>query len=137
MNRNDVPVSAERAELNRGTFNRAFVEVDDAAAYDSGRIEGAMKLQWSKELQNGCAATSSTEPIAQLRSDRGILDGDVVLRNGDNNARGTGTASSTVSTRSKLLDGRRCLPRRRFSTMSGPPSEYKNLVGALPIVEIR
>ena len=53
MARSDVLVSTDWAEQNLNTPKIVFVEVDeDTAAYDTGHIEGAIKLDWKKDLQD-------------------------------------------------------------------------------------
>ncbi|MGN0124575.1 MAG: rhodanese-like domain-containing protein, partial [Rhodococcus sp. (in: high G+C Gram-positive bacteria)] len=53
MARSDVLVSADWAEQNLTAPKTVFVEVDeDTSAYDGGHIEGAVKLDWRKDLQD-------------------------------------------------------------------------------------
>ena len=53
MARSDVLVSADWAESNLDNPSVVFVEVDeDASAYDTGHIAGAVKLDWKKDLQD-------------------------------------------------------------------------------------
>ena len=53
MSRNDVLVTADWAQENLGTPGLVFVEVDeDTSAYDGGHLEGAVKLDWKKDLQD-------------------------------------------------------------------------------------
>ena len=53
MSRNDVLVTADWAEENLGKPGLVFVEVDeDTSAYDGGHLEGAVKLDWKKDLQD-------------------------------------------------------------------------------------
>ena len=53
MSRDDVLVSADWAEQNLNADKVVFVEVDeDTAAYDTGHIPGAVKLDWRDDLQD-------------------------------------------------------------------------------------
>ena len=53
MSRQDVLVSADWAEKNLGTEGVVFVEVDeDTTAYDGGHLPGAVKMNWTTELQD-------------------------------------------------------------------------------------
>ena len=53
MARSDVLVTADWAESNLDTPGVVFVEVDeDASAYDTGHIAGAVKLDWHTELND-------------------------------------------------------------------------------------
>ena len=53
MSRSDVLVSADWAQQNIGAPGIVFVEVDeDTSAYDGGHLEGAVKLDWKKDLQD-------------------------------------------------------------------------------------
>ena len=68
MARSDVLVSADWAEQNLNTPKTVFVEVDeDTSAYDGGHIEGAVKLDWRKDLQDG-VRRDFLEPGAVLGS---------------------------------------------------------------------
>ena len=53
MSRQDVLVTADWAEKNLGTEGVVFVEVDeDTTAYDGGHLPGAVKINWTTELQD-------------------------------------------------------------------------------------
>jgi hypothetical protein len=53
MSRQDVLVTADWAEKNLGTDGIVFVEVDeDTTAYDGGHLPGAVKINWTTELQD-------------------------------------------------------------------------------------
>ncbi len=61
MARSDVLVSADWAESNLDNPKVVFVEVDeDASAYDTGHIAGAVKLDWKKDLQDPSSGISLT-----------------------------------------------------------------------------
>ncbi|MFE5708844.1 sulfurtransferase [Rhodococcus koreensis] len=88
MARADVLVSTDWAEKNLHTPGIVFVEVDeDTAAYDGGHIEGAVKLDWKKDLQDGVRRDFvGRERFSELLSSRGIAnDDEVVLYGGNNN----------------------------------------------------
>ena len=52
MARSDVLVSADWAEQNLKADKTVFIEVDeDTTAYEGGHIEGAIRLDWRKDLQ--------------------------------------------------------------------------------------
>ena len=53
MSRQDVLVTADWAEKNLGTDGIVFLEVDeDTTAYDGGHLPGAVKINWTTELQD-------------------------------------------------------------------------------------
>ena len=87
MSRNDVLVTADWAQENLGTPGLVFVEVDeDTSAYDKGHIEGAVKLDWVKDLQDPLRRDFvSKEQFEQLLSERGIGNEDTVVLYGGNN----------------------------------------------------
>jgi thiosulfate/3-mercaptopyruvate sulfurtransferase len=87
MSRNDVLVTAEWAELNLDNPNVVFVEVDeDTTAYDGGHIEGAVKLDWRKDLQDPVRRDFvNQDQFSELLSDRGIDNDDTVILYGGNN----------------------------------------------------
>jgi thiosulfate/3-mercaptopyruvate sulfurtransferase len=87
MSRNDVLVTAEWAELNLDNPNVVFVEVDeDTTAYDGGHIEGAVKLDWRKDLQDPVRRDFvNQDQFSELLSDRGIANDDTVILYGGNN----------------------------------------------------
>ncbi|MDV6286911.1 sulfurtransferase [Rhodococcus jostii] len=88
MARADVLVSTDWAEKNLNTPKIVFVEVDeDTTAYDGGHLEGAVKLDWKKDLQDGVRRDFvSRERFSELLSSRGIAnDDEVVLYGGNNN----------------------------------------------------
>ena len=87
MARSDVLVSADWAESNLDNPNVVFVEVDeDASAYDTGHITGAVKLDWKKDLQDAVKRDFvDAEQFSKLLSDRGISNDDTVVLYGGNN----------------------------------------------------
>ncbi|WP_225858070.1 MULTISPECIES: sulfurtransferase [Rhodococcus] len=88
MARSDVLVSTDWAQQNLNAPNVVFVEVDeDTSAYDGGHIEGAVKLDWKKDLQDQVRRDFlDREQFSDLLSARGIAnDDEVVLYGGNNN----------------------------------------------------
>ncbi len=87
MSRSDVLVDADWAEQNLNTDGVVFVEVDeDTSAYDDGHIAGAVKLDWTKDLQDGTTRdVIDRERFGELLSARGISNGDTVVLYGGNN----------------------------------------------------
>lgn len=87
MARSDVLVSADWAESNLGNPSVVFVEVDeDASAYDTGHIPGAVKLDWKTDLQDPVKRDFvDAQQFSKLLSDRGISNDDTVVLYGGNN----------------------------------------------------
>ena len=87
MSRTDVLVTADWAEQNLGTPGLVFVEVDeDTSAYDGGHLEGAVKLDWKKDLQDPLRRDFvNKEAFEKLLSERGIGNDDTVILYGGNN----------------------------------------------------
>jgi thiosulfate/3-mercaptopyruvate sulfurtransferase len=87
MSRNDVLVSADWAQEHIGAPGIVFVEVDeDTSAYDKGHIEGAVKLDWRKDLQDPEARDFvDREGFSALLSAKGISNDDTVVLYGGNN----------------------------------------------------
>ncbi|MGW0007598.1 sulfurtransferase [Nocardia grenadensis] len=88
MARSDVLVSVDWAEENLETPGVVFVEVDeDTTAYEGGHIEGAVRLDWKKDLQDPVRRDFvNQEQFSALLSERGIAnDDEVVLYGGNNN----------------------------------------------------
>jgi thiosulfate/3-mercaptopyruvate sulfurtransferase len=87
MSREDVLVTAEWAEANLETPGVVFVEVDeDTAAYDTGHIPGAVKLDWKKELQDPVRRDFVDRAgFEKLLSAKGISNNDTVILYGGNN----------------------------------------------------
>src|SRR5947209_9671810 len=87
MSRTDVLVTADWAQEHLGQSGIVFVEVDeDTSAYDKGHLEGAVKLDWKKDLQDPLRRDFvSREQFEQLLSERGIANDDTVVLYGGNN----------------------------------------------------
>src|SRR6202030_108871 len=87
MARSEVLVTADWAESNLTAPNTVFVEVDeDASAYDTGHIAGAVKLDWRKDLQDPVIRDFvDAQQFSKLLSDRGISNDDTVILYGGNN----------------------------------------------------
>jgi thiosulfate/3-mercaptopyruvate sulfurtransferase len=87
MSREDVLVTADWAEKNLGTEGIVFVEVDeDTTAYDGGHVPGAVKINWTTELQDPVRRDIVTkEQLEQLLSAKGIGNDDLVVLYGGNN----------------------------------------------------
>jgi thiosulfate/3-mercaptopyruvate sulfurtransferase len=87
MSREDVLVTAQWAEENLETPGVVFVEVDeDTAAYDTGHIPGAVKLDWKQELQDPVRRDFvDREGFEKLLSAKGISNDDTVILYGGNN----------------------------------------------------
>jgi thiosulfate/3-mercaptopyruvate sulfurtransferase len=88
MSRQDVLVTADWAEKNLGTEGIVFLEVDeDTTAYDGGHLPGAIKVNWTSELQDPVRRDIvNKEQFEQLLSAKGVgTDDTVVLYGGNNN----------------------------------------------------
>lgn len=87
MARSDVLVSVDWAEENLKTPGVVFVEVDeDTTAYEGGHIEGAVRLDWKKDLQDQVRRDFvNQEQFSALLSERGIANDDQVILYGGNN----------------------------------------------------
>jgi thiosulfate/3-mercaptopyruvate sulfurtransferase len=87
MSRNDVLVTADWAQEHIGAPGIVFVEVDeDTSAYDKGHLEGAVKLDWRKDLQDPDARDFvDREGFSALLSAKGISNDDTVVLYGGNN----------------------------------------------------
>ncbi len=87
MSREDVLVTAEWAEQNLETPGVVFVEVDeDTAAYDTGHIPGAIKLDWKQELQDPVRRDFIDQAgFEKLLSAKGVANNDKVILYGGNN----------------------------------------------------
>ncbi|MCX5043447.1 sulfurtransferase [Aldersonia sp. NBC_00410] len=136
MARSDVLVSADWAEQNLTAPKTVFVEVDeDTSAYDGGHIEGAIKLDWKKDLQDQVRRDFvDREQFSDLLSSRGIANDDTVVLYGGNNNWFAAYAYWYFKlyghTDVKLLDGGRKkweLDGRPLSrdTVSRPTTQYK------------
>ncbi len=88
MSRETALVTAEWVEEHLDDPNIVVVEVDeDTTSYDKGHIKGAVKLDWTTDLQDQVRRDFvSKEQFEALLSDRGISnDHTVVLYGGNNN----------------------------------------------------
>jgi thiosulfate/3-mercaptopyruvate sulfurtransferase len=87
MSRQDVLVTADWAEKNLDTEGIVFLEVDeDTTAYDGGHLPGAIKVNWTTELQDPVRRDIvNKEQFEQLLSAKGVGNGDTVVLYGGNN----------------------------------------------------
>jgi thiosulfate/3-mercaptopyruvate sulfurtransferase len=87
MSRADVLVDADWVEANLDTPGIVLVEVDeDVSAYDGGHIKGAVRLDWTQELQQKEARdVIDAEDFGTLLSAKGISNDDTVVLYGGNN----------------------------------------------------
>jgi thiosulfate/3-mercaptopyruvate sulfurtransferase len=87
MSRQDVLVTADWAEKNLGTDGIVFLEVDeDTTAYDGGHLPGAVKINWTTELQDRVRRDIvDKEQFEQLLSAKGVSNDDTVVLYGGNN----------------------------------------------------
>jgi len=87
MSRADVLVDADWAEAHLADPSIVFVEVDeDVAAYDGGHVQGAVRLDWTTELQQPEARDIiDADDFAALLSKKGIGNDDTVVLYGGNN----------------------------------------------------
>ncbi len=87
MSRETALVSTEWAEHNLGADNIVFVEVDeDTEAYDKGHLQGAIKLDWRKDLQDAIRFDFISKPDLEiLLSAKGIANDDTIVLYGGNN----------------------------------------------------
>ncbi|WP_454194928.1 sulfurtransferase [Nocardia sp. Marseille-Q1738] len=145
MARSDVLVSVDWAEENLNAPGVVFVEVDeDTSAYDGGHIEGAVRLDWKKDLQDQVRRDFvNQEQFSDLLSARGISnDDEVILYGGNNNwfaAYAYWYFKLYGHNNVKLLDGGRKkweLEGRPLSTepVNRPATQYK---AAAPDLSIR
>src|SRR3712207_3012226 len=87
MTRETALVTAEWVEEHLDAPNVVLVEVDeDTTAYDSGHIRGAIKLDWTTDLQDQVRRDFvNKQQLEALLSDRGISNDDAVVLYGGNN----------------------------------------------------
>ena len=87
MSRSDALVDADWVEAHSGDDGVVLVEVDeDTTAYDKGHIEGAVKIDWKKDLQDPVRRDFVDRAgFEALLSDRGISNDDTVILYGGNN----------------------------------------------------
>jgi len=87
MSRADVLVDADWAEAHLDDPQVVFVEVDeDVSAYDVGHLKGAVRLDWTQELQQPAARDLvDRDDFSALLSAKGISNDDTVVLYGGNN----------------------------------------------------
>ncbi len=87
MSRENSLVSAAWVEENLDNPKVVLIEVDeDTTAYDKGHIKGAIKLDWTTDLQDQVRRDFvSKEQFEALLSDRGVANDDTVVLYGGNN----------------------------------------------------
>jgi thiosulfate/3-mercaptopyruvate sulfurtransferase len=87
MSRADVLVDADWAEAHLEDPKIVFVEVDeDVSAYDGGHIAGAVRLDWTTELQQpDVRDLVDRDAFSELLSSKGISNDDTVVLYGGNN----------------------------------------------------
>lgn len=87
MSRENSLVSTQWAEDNLETPNVVIIEVDeDTTAYDKGHIKGAIKLDWTTDLQDPVRRDFvNKEQFEKLLSERGVSNDDTVVLYGGNN----------------------------------------------------
>lgn len=87
MTRENSLVSTQWVEENLDTDGIVLVEVDeDTSAYDKGHIKGAVKLDWSTELQDQVRRDFvNKQQFEELLSSKGISNDDTVVLYGGNN----------------------------------------------------
>lgn len=87
MSRENSLVSAQWVEEHLDDPNVVLIEVDeDTSAYDKGHIRGAIKLDWTSELQDQVRRDFlNREQFEQLLSSKGVGNDDTVVLYGGNN----------------------------------------------------
>jgi thiosulfate/3-mercaptopyruvate sulfurtransferase len=87
MSRENTLVSAQWVEDNLDNDKVVLIEVDeDTTAYDKGHIQGAIKLDWTTDLQDQVRRDFiSKEQFEALLSSRGVANDDTVVLYGGNN----------------------------------------------------
>ncbi|WP_457191249.1 sulfurtransferase [Nocardioides sp. P5_E3] len=87
MSRENSLVTAQWVEDNLDTDGVVLIEVDeDTTAYDKGHIRGAIKLDWTTDLQDQVRRDFvNREQFEALLSERGVSDDDTVVLYGGNN----------------------------------------------------
>ncbi len=88
MSRDTTLVTADWVQEHLDDPNVVLVEVDeDTSSYDKGHIKGAIKLDWTTDLQDQVRRDFvNKEQFEQLLSSRGVAnDHTVVLYGGNNN----------------------------------------------------
>jgi thiosulfate/3-mercaptopyruvate sulfurtransferase len=87
MSRENSLVSAQWVEEHLDDPNVVLVEVDeDTSAYDKGHIRGAIKLDWTSELQDQVRRDFlNKQQFEELLSSKGVSNDDTVVLYGGNN----------------------------------------------------
>src|SRR6478735_6178571 len=87
MSRETALVSADWVEEHLDDPNIVLIEVDeDTSAYDKGHIRGAIKLDWTTDLQDQVRRDFvNKEQFEALLSGRGVSNDDTVVLYGGNN----------------------------------------------------
>lgn len=87
MSRENTLVTAQWVEDNLDTDGIVVIEVDeDTTAYDKGHIRGAIKLDWTTDLQDQVRRDFvNKEQFEALLSERGVSNDDTVVLYGGNN----------------------------------------------------
>jgi thiosulfate/3-mercaptopyruvate sulfurtransferase len=87
MSRENSLVSADWVEQHLDDDNVVLVEVDeDTSAYDKGHIRGAIKLDWTTDLQDQVRRDFvNRQQFEALLSERGVSNDDTVVLYGGNN----------------------------------------------------
>jgi thiosulfate/3-mercaptopyruvate sulfurtransferase len=87
MSRDTTLVSAQWVEDNLGKDGIVLIEVDeDTTAYDKGHIAGAIKLDWTTDLQDQVRRDFvNKQQFEELLSSRGVANDDTVVLYGGNN----------------------------------------------------
>jgi thiosulfate/3-mercaptopyruvate sulfurtransferase len=87
MSRENSLVSAQWVADNLDNPKVVLVEVDeDTSAYEKGHIQGAIRLDWTKDLQDQVRRDFvSKAQFEALLSDRGVANDDTVILYGGNN----------------------------------------------------
>lgn len=87
MSRESSLVTAQWVEDNLDTDGVVLVEVDeDTSSYDKGHIKGAIKLDWTTDLQDQVRRDFvSKAQFEALLSERGVSNDDTVVLYGGNN----------------------------------------------------
>lgn len=87
MSRETALVTVDWVEENLETPGVVLIEVDeDTTAYDKGHIKGAIKLDWTTDLQDQVRRDFvNKEQFEALLSDRGVSNDDTVVLYGGNN----------------------------------------------------